>query len=114
MANDEWWLAHARCHAFVILHSAFGIHAAPLPRVRTRRNPSVRIRRRGSKNWLMMARWEEEQLTRQLEWALGLAEKDVKITKEEKGGDREGRGALIEAAIKHGGRATSNRCGFTS
>lgn len=105
MRNDEWRMTNGRWRmlaaAFVMLHSAFGIHAAPFT---TRADSKKSLGPDSEKGLEKLAddglAGKKEQLTQQLEWALGLAEKEVKITKDEKAAIVKDAEPLIESAIK--------------
>lgn len=105
MRNDEWRMTNGRWRmlaaAFVMLHSAFGFAAAPFT---TRADSKKSLGPDSEKGLEKLAddgyAGKKEQLTRQLEWALELAEKDVQITKEEKAAIVEDAEPLIEASIK--------------
>lgn len=87
--------------AFCLLPTAFVIHAAPFT---TRADSKKSLGPDSEKGLEKLAddgyAGKKEQLTRQLEWALELAEKDVEITKEEKAALVKDAEPLIEASIK--------------
>ena len=87
--------------AFCILHSAFFIHAAPF---NTRAESKKSLGPDSEKALEKLAEdgfaGKKEQLTRQLEWVLELAEQEVKITAAEKAALSKDAEPLIEAAIK--------------
>ncbi|MFO1437502.1 MAG: hypothetical protein U1F81_04215 [Verrucomicrobiaceae bacterium] len=105
MRHDEWRMTNGGWRtlaaAFVILHSALAIHAAPFT---TRADSKKSLGPDSEKGLEKLADdgldGKKQQLTEQLEWALGLAEKDVKITTEEKAAIVKDAEPLIEAAIK--------------
>jgi len=88
--------------AFCILHSSLVLSAAPFT---TRADSKKSLGPDSEKGLEKLADdgldGKKQQLTEQLEWALGLAEKDVKITAEEKAAIVKDAEPLIEAAALH-------------
>ena len=98
MTNPCW---RALAGAWAILHAAFTLQAAPFT---TRADSKKSLGPDSEKALEKLAddgqAGKKEQLTRQLEWALKLAEKEVEMTAEEKASILKDAEPLIAASIK--------------